>query len=121
MSYIDGFVIAIPKKNVASYKKMAEFGKKLWVKYGALDYYECLADDMHPKGVELTFPKLIKTKPNETVIFSFIIFKNKAHRAKVNRLVMKDPYMTDPKNKDIPMPFEMNRMAYGGFKTIVQK
>src|SRR3989344_4906926 len=101
MKYVDGFVIAIPKKNIKSYKKMAELGKKLWIKHGALDYYECLADDMHPKGVQLTFPKLTKTKPNEKV--------------------MNDPAMSSDKMKDFPMPFEMNRMAYGGFKTIVQK
>ena len=121
MTYVDGFVIAIPKKNVANYKKMAEFGKRLWVKYGALDYYECLSDDMNPKGAQLTFPKLTKTKPNETVIFSFIVFKNKTHRNQVNKKVMGDPAMSSDKMKDFPMPFKLNRMAYGGFKTIVQK
>ena len=121
MKYVDGFVIAIPKKNIKSYKKMAELGKKLWLKHGAIDYYECLADDMHPNWVELTFPKMIKAKPTETVIFSFIVYKNKAHRNHVNALVMKDPAMSPEKMKDKKMPFEMNRVAYGGFKTIVQK
>ena len=124
MTYVDGFVIAIPKKNVASYKKMAELGKKIWVKHGALDYYECIGDDLNPKmgGMKIpTFPQIAKAKPNETVIFSFIVFKNKAHRNQVNKKVMKDPSMSPDKMKDFPMPFEMNRMTYGGFKTIVQK
>lgn len=121
MKYVDGFVIAIPKKNLKAYKKMAELGKKIWMKHGALDYYECIADDMHPKGYQLTFPKLIKTKSNETVIFSFIVYKSRAHRDQVNKLVMKDPAMSPEEMKDIPMPFKMNRMAYGGFKSFLER
>lgn len=117
--YVDGFVIAIPKKNLAAYKKMATFGLKLWMKHGALDYKECVADDMRPKGVVATFPKMAKTKPGEVVVFSYITFKSRAHRDQVNAKVMKDPSMNDPKYKDIPMPFKMDRMTYGGFTVIV--
>ena|SRR3989338_5986028 len=120
MTYVDGFVIAIPTKNLATYKKMATLGKKIWLKYGALDYKECIADDMKPKGVTLTFPKLIKTKPNETVVFSFIVYKSRKHRDAVNKKVMADPAMSPEKMKDKPMPFAMDRFSYGGFKTIVE-
>ena len=122
MTYVDGFVIAIPKKNLKNYKKMAELGVKIWKKHGALECFECVGDDLHPKmgGMKVSnFPKITKTKPNETVIFSFIVFKDKNHRKKVNAAVMKDPEMNAA--IDFPMPFKMNRMTYGGFKTIVQK
>ncbi len=119
MSYVDGFVIAIPKKNLPAYRKMAALGGRLWKKYGALDYKECVMQDARPKWVVLTFPKLAKCKPGETVVFSYIVYRSRAHRDQVNAKVMKDPAMNDPKNKTMPMPFKMNRMAYGGFKVIV--
>lgn len=120
--YVDGFVIAIPKKNLAAYKKMAKMGEELWMKHGALDYKECVGDDLNldmggMKG--LAFPELINRKKNEVVVFSYITFKSRAHRDKVNKKVMEDPMMDDAKYKDKPMPFEMNRMAYGGFKVFV--
>ncbi len=120
MSYIDGFLIVCPKKNLAAYKKMAQFGKKLWMKYGALQYIEGLGDDLSPAGFPMTFPKIVKAKPTDVVLFSFIIYKNKAHRDRVNKKVMADPAMNDPKLKKKPMPFEMKDMAYGGFKAIVE-
>ena len=125
MEYVDGFVIAIPKKNLKAYKKMAELGAKIWKKHGALEYYECLGDDLNPKGdpnvQPAKFTELAKTKSNETVIFSFIVYKSKTHRNKVNAAVMKDSAMTPENMKDMSMPFDMNRMAYGGFKVIVTK
>ncbi len=123
MTYVDGFVIVLPKKNLKAYKKMATMGKKIWMKHGALQYLECIGDDLNPNmgGAEsLTFPKLTKLKSTETVVFSFILFKSKAHRNKVNAKVMKDPVMNDPTNGGNPMPFEMNKMSYGGFKVIVE-
>jgi alkaline phosphatase len=121
MAYVDGFVIVIPKKKLAAYRTMARKGGQIWKKYGALDYKECVLDDPRPKGVILTFPKLAKLKAGETVAFSYIVYKSKAHRNQVNAKVMKtmDEMMCDPKYKNQPMPFDMKRMAYGGFKVIV--
>ena len=119
MRYVDGFVLVVPKKNIAAYRRMANEGGRLWKKYGALDYKECVGDDLQPKGITLTFPKAMKVKKSETVFFSYIVFKSRAHRDQVNAKVMKDPAMNDPKYKNKPMPFDMKRMAYGGFKVIV--
>ena len=122
MKYVDGFVLAVPKSKLAVYRTMAKAAGKIWRKYGALEYVECVGDDLHPNmgGMKvLTFPKMAKTKPSETVVFSYITYKSRAHRDQVNAKVMKDPSMNDPKYKDKPMPFDMKRMAYGGFKVIV--
>lgn len=118
-TYVDGFVIVVSNKKMAAYKKMAQLGAKIWKKYGAIDYKECVMDDRAPKGVTLTFPKLIKTKASETVIFSYITYKSKAHRDAVNKKVMSDPAMNDPKYAGEAMPFDMKRFSYGGFKVIV--
>ena len=115
MSYIDGFVIPVAKTKVAAYRKMATLGKKIWMKHGALQYIEAVGDDLDVKW-GLPFPKGIKVKKGETVFFSFIVYKNKAHRDKVNAAVMSDPAMKSPP-KD--MPFDMNRMMFGGFKAVV--
>ncbi len=119
MQYVDGFVLVVPKKNLAAYRRMAEQAGKVWMKCGALDYKECVGDDLKPKGILSPFPKIIDAKPNELVIFSYIVFSSRAHRDKVNAKVMKDPMMDDPKYRDMPMPFDMKRMAYGGFKVLV--
>jgi len=119
--YVDGFVLSVKKPLLNEYKKMATLAAKVWKKYGALEYFECVGDDMNPKWVTLKFPKMAKTKKNEVTVFSFIVYKNKAHRNKVNALVMKDPLMSENNWKDKPMPFDMKRMAYGGFKTLVQR
>ncbi len=119
MTYVDGFVFVISKKNREAYKKMAQKAGKIWKKHGALHYFECEGDDMHPKMIKLTFPKLTKLKPGERAWFSFIMYKSKAHRDSVNAKVMKDPAMNDPAWQDKPMPFDMNRMSYGGFRAIV--
>lgn len=117
MSYVDGFVIPMPKKNIAAYKRIAAKAGKLWREHGAIDYKECVGDDMKvPCGIP--FPKLAKTKPGEVVVFSFIVYKSRAHRDKVNARVMKDPRisaMCDPSK----MPFDMKRMTYGGFNVLV--
>jgi len=125
--YVDGFVFAVPKKNVAAYKKMAREGKTAWLKFGALDYKECMGEDLKTKSMgggvpaPLSFTALAKAKPSETVWFSFITFKNKTHRDTVNKKVM-DHFSKKYANvnpKDMPMPFDVKRMAYGGFKVEV--
>lgn len=116
--YIDGYVLPISKKNLAAYRRMATKAGKIWRKYGALDYKECVGDDLNTKwGVP--FAKTAKLKPGETVVFSYIVFKSRAHRDRVNAKVMKDPLMNEEMYKDKRMPFDMKRMTYGGFKTIV--
>ena len=114
--YVDGFVIPLPKKNLAAYKRMASVGRKIWMKYGALQYFECVGDDLNP-GYGLGFPTGLGLKPSETAIFSFIIYRSKAHRDAVNAKVMKDPFMNKlPK----AMPFDMKRFMFGGFKAIIE-
>ena len=117
--YVDGFVLNIPKKKLADYKKMAAKAGKIWMEYGALGYYECVGDDMKVK-MGVSFPKLAKTKPSEIPVFSFIIYKSRKHRDAVNKKVMADPRINemcpDPKN----MPFDCNKMTYGGFEAFVR-
>jgi uncharacterized protein YbaA (DUF1428 family) len=116
--YVDGFIVPVPKKNVAAYTRMAKKASKIWKEYGALDYKECIGDDLDVK-VGTPFPKRIKTKPGETVVFSYIVYKSRAHRDAVCAKIMKDPRiaaMCDPKS----MPFDASRMLYGGFKAIVE-
>lgn len=117
--YVDGFVLAIPKKNTAKYKKMAQEAGEVWMRFGALDYKECIIDDPKPdKNLFLTFPKMIKTKPNEVVWFSYITYKSRAHRDAVNKKVM--AYFSKKyANTQMAMPFDMKRFAVGGFKVIV--
>lgn len=119
--YVDGFVFTVPKRKLAEYRRLATLGAKVWKKHGALDYKECIADDVRPKGITFTFPKMVKAKANEVVFFSFIVFKSRAHRDQVNKKVMKDPTMNDPKLAEMGMPFDMKRFAYGGFKVFVDK
>jgi len=114
--YVDGFILPIPKSKIDEYKKMAQLGKKLWLEHGALDYQELIADDV-PFGKVTSFPRAVDRKNSETVVFSWITFKSRAHRDKVNEKVMKDPRMSafDPEK----MPFDPSRMIYGGFKSLV--
>jgi len=123
-TYVDGFLLVVPKNKVAEYKKMAQWGKKMWMKYGAVDYKECVGQDLHPKGMPgskpRSFVEAAKAKTGETVWFSFIVFKSKKHRDQVNAKVMKDPSMNDPQWKNTPMPMDMKRFCYGGFKVIVK-
>lgn len=115
--YVDGFVIPVQKNKLHLYFKMARVGAKLWKKYGALEYFECVGDDLSSAVAGIKFPQTVKAKKGETVIFSFIVYKSRKHRDSVNAKVMKDPIMNEPMNT--PMPFDMKRMAFGGFKTIV--
>lgn len=116
MAYVDGFLLAVPKKNLAAYKKMAKLGARVWKKHGALEYRECVGEDLKPPfGVPFT--KVAKAKPGETVFFSYIVYKSRAHRDKVNKAVMADPAMKEP---PAGMPFDMKRMSYGGFQGFVE-
>ncbi|MCG3137371.1 MAG: putative protein YbaA [Phycisphaerae bacterium] len=117
MSYVDGFVIPLPKKNIAAYRRLARKAGVLWKEHGALDYRECVADDLQMK-IGIPFKKLLKLKAGETVLFSWILYKSRAHRDRVNKLVMKDPRLTKMVEAQA-MPFDCRRMTYGGFKTLV--
>lgn len=121
-TYVDGFVLVVPKNKVATYRKMATEGRDMWMKYGALDYKECMGDDLNPNMegmLALTFPKMIKAKKNETVWFSYITFKSRAHRDQVNKKVMAEMHKDVEKQKNMSVPFDMKRMAYGGFDVVV--
>ncbi|MBI1944589.1 MAG: DUF1428 domain-containing protein [Deltaproteobacteria bacterium] len=117
-SYVDGFVIPIPKKNLRAYRRMARLGAKVWMEYGALAFYECVGDDLSVRW-GTGFGRLARLKPGETAVFSWIVYKSRADRDRVNAKVMKDPRMSDPKMQKT-MPFDPRRMAYGGFKVLVQ-
>lgn len=117
--YVDGFVIPIPKKNTAKYKKMAQEAMEVWMRFGAIDYKECKLEDAKPENVSFAFPKMAKIKPGETVWFSFITYKNKKHRDQVNKKVMAH-FEKKYGNSDMSaMPFDMKRFAYGGFEVVV--
>ncbi len=117
MRYVDGYVVPVPKKNLQAYRRMAQKAGKIWREHGALEFRECVADDVKP-GKWTSFPQAVKLKPGETVVFSYIVYKSRAHRDRINAKVMKDPRlseMMDPKN----MPFDGKRMFWGGFKVLV--
>ena len=117
MPYVDGFVLAVPKRKLAAYRRLARSAGKVWRKHGALKFRECAGDDLNVK-MGVPFPRLAKVKPGETVVFSWIVFKSRADRDRVNAKVMKDPRITKTMNQ--PMPFDAKRMAYGGFKVLVE-
>jgi len=126
MAYVDGFVIPIKKKNLNAYRKMALLGAKAWMKHGALQYWECVGEDLKatdPSSGKKTAPfvKKFALKPADTVLFSWIVFRNKAHRNKVNAKVMSEmnEKMKDFDMKD--MPFDMKKVLYAGFKPIIEK
>jgi uncharacterized protein YbaA (DUF1428 family) len=115
MAYVDGFLLPIPKKHIDQYRRISKRAGKVWREHGAIEYRECVGDDLNVKWAT-RFPRVIKAKPNETVFFSWIVYKSRAHRDRVNAKVMKDPRIT----ADLAsMPFDMKRMAYGGFKILV--
>ena len=117
MQYVDGFVVPVPKKKLAAYRRMARKAGKVWREHGALEYRECVADDVKT-GKHTSFPQSVKLKPGETVVFSYIVYKSRAQRDSVVAKVMKDKRlasMMDPKT----MPFDGKRMIYGGFKLFV--
>lgn len=123
MTYVDGFVLVVPKNKVAAYKKMAAEGGKMWMKHGALSYKECIGNDMNPnKGTPMetpTFPKMAKARSGETVWFSFITYRSRKHRDQVNAKVMKEMTEKMKGHENDKMPFDMKRMSYGGFEAIV--
>jgi uncharacterized protein YbaA (DUF1428 family) len=116
--YVDGFIVPVPKKNLQAYRRLARKTGKVWREYGALEYREFVADDVKV-GKRTSFPRSVKLKPGETVVFSWIVYKSRAHRDRVNAKVMKDPRlagMMDPKS----LPFDGKRMIYGGFKRLLE-
>lgn len=118
MQYVDGFIVPVPKKKLSAYRRQAQLAGKVWRDHGAIDFRECVADDVKI-GKRTSFPRSVKRKPNETVVFSWITYKSRAHRDSVNAKVMKDKRlakMMNPKN----MPFDGKRMIYGGFKVFVE-
>lgn len=116
MAYVDGFVLPVPKDRLKDYRSMARMACKVWMEYGALQYIECVADDVKP-GKLTSFPQSVKLKPDETVIFAYIVYKSRAQRDRINAKVMSDPRMTGYNPKTLP--FDGKRMFWGGFKTFV--
>src|SRR5450432_421009 len=117
MPYVDGFIVAVPKKNLEAYRRMAKKAGKVWREHGALEYREWISDDVKV-GKLTSFPRSVKLKPGEIVVFSYIVYKSRAQRDRINAKVIKDPRlddMMDPKN----MPFDGKRLIYGGFKIMV--
>ena len=115
--YVDGFILTVPQKRLQEYKRMARQAGKVWREHGALEFRECMGDDLNVKGM-LPFPKMAKARPGEVVFFSYIVYKTKTHRKQVNSKVMKDPRlakMMSSKN----LPFDVKKMAYGGFKAVI--
>ncbi|MEK7606283.1 MAG: DUF1428 domain-containing protein [Patescibacteria group bacterium] len=121
-NYVDGFVLTVPKTKLNVYKRMAKEGRDMWMKRGALEYRECFADDMRAPW-SLAFPKLTKAKKNEIVVFSWIVYKSRADRNRINKEIMDGMKEYEKKNKKKTnnMPFDMKKMAYGGFKIIVRE
>jgi uncharacterized protein YbaA (DUF1428 family) len=115
MKYVDGYILPVPRKNLRAYMRMARMGEKMWRKHGALDYKECVGDDLKTKW-GTPFPRMMKVKPGETVVFSYIVFKSRAHRDRVNAKVMKE---MEKMGQPMDMPFDVKRMVYGGFKVLV--
>lgn len=119
MKYVDGFVIPVAKSKIKAYVKLARWARRTWMKHGALQFFECVGDDLNQMPRCGDFTKMVKRKPSETVFFSFIVYKSKAHRDAVNKRVMAEM----EKNKDKApksLPFSTQRMAYGGFKALVE-
>jgi uncharacterized protein YbaA (DUF1428 family) len=118
MPYVDGFIVAVPKKNLEAYRRMAKKAGKVWREHGALDYREWVADDVKV-GKRTSFPRSVKLKPGETVVFSWITYKSRAQRDRVNAKVMADPRLKDMMDTK-SLPFDAKRMIYGGFESLVQ-
>lgn len=119
MAYVDGYILPVPKRKIAAYRRMAKMAGKVWRDHGALEYVECIADDVK-SGKHTSFPQSVKLKPGETVIFAYIVYKSRAQRDRVNAKVMIDPRLAqsmDPK----AMPFDAKRMFWGGFKVLIRR
>ena len=117
MPYVDGYVLPVPRKSLQAYRRMARKAGKIWREHGALEYRECVGDHLNPK-FGTPFPKMLKVKPGETVVFSWVVFKSRAHRDRVNAKVMQDPRLAASMDPEA-MPFDCKRMVYGGFKVLV--
>ena len=117
MAYVDGYILPVPKKNLTAYRRMAQTAGKVWRSHGAIEYVECIADDVKP-GKHTSFPQSVKLKPGETVIFAYIVYKSRVQRDRVNAKVMKDPRLAKMMNPKA-MPFDGKRMFWGGFKVMV--
>ena len=118
MSYVDGFVVPVPRKNLAAYRRMAQKAGKVWKEHGAVEYKEWISDDVKV-GKLTSFPRSVKLKPGETVVFAWIVYKSRAQRDRINAKVMKDPRLADMMNPKA-MPFDAKRMIFGGFKILVE-
>ena len=118
MSYVDGFIVAVPKNNLGAYRTLSRKASKVWRDYGALDYKECVADDVKP-GKLTSFPQAVKLKADEVVVFAWILYKSRRHRDQVNKKVMADPRIAKMGAPET-MPFDAKRMIWGGFKVFVQ-
>jgi uncharacterized protein YbaA (DUF1428 family) len=116
MAYVDGFVLPVPRRSLAAYRRMAQKAGRIWQEHGALEYLECVGDDLDVK-MGKSFPRQLDLRPGETVVFSWIVYRSRAHRDQVNTKVMNDPRLATPGEK---MPFDVKRMVYGGFKTLVE-
>jgi uncharacterized protein YbaA (DUF1428 family) len=118
MPYVDGFIVPVPTKNLKDYRRLAQKAGKVWREHGALEYRECIADDVKP-GKWTSFPRSVKLKQGETVVFSWITYKSRAHRDRVNAKAMKDPRLAQMMNPKA-MPFDGKRMIFGGFKVFLE-
>jgi uncharacterized protein YbaA (DUF1428 family) len=118
MPYVDGFVVPVPKRNLKAYRRLSTQAGKIWREHGAMDYWECVADDVKP-GKVTSFPRSVKLKSGETVLFSWIVFKSRAHRDHVNAKVIADPRLAKMMDAKAA-PFDGRRMIYGGFKSLVR-
>lgn len=117
MAYVDGFVLPVPKKNLAAYRRQSQKAGRVWRDHGALEYREWVGDDLAARGM-LPFPRTVRAKRDETVVFAYIVYRSRAHRDRVNKKVMADPRLAS--TMDVrAMPFDVRRMAYGGFKALV--
>ena len=119
MRYVDGFLLPVPRKNLQAYRQMSAKAGRIWREHGALEYRECVADDLDVKKAGKPFARGVRLKIGEVVVFSWIVYRSRAHRDRVNKRVMADPRIA--KMTPTPMPFDVKRMAYGGFSTIVDQ
>jgi uncharacterized protein YbaA (DUF1428 family) len=117
MPYVDGYVLAVPKRNLKAYRRVARLSGRVWRGHGAIEYKECVADDVNT-GTGIPFPRLVRPRRGETIVFSFVVFKSRAHRDRVNAKVIKDPRLATLIRPGA-MPFDVSRMAYGGFTVLV--
>lgn len=117
MAYVDGFVLPVPKSNLDSYRRLATKASEIWKEHGALEYRECVGEDLNTEGMGTPFPRALGVSPDETVVFAWIVYESREHRDQVNQNVMADPRMSEMPED---MPFDVDRMLYGGFEAVVE-